>query len=344
MVKKTSFYMFGMDGQRPQECAELLKERGIDAVVAPPDEQAAQAALQAGLDVWGCIGAFSLQADDPQEYYAEDALGRRGEWFGSGCPNEDALWQRNLAKIGRWRELGARGVFVDGARFASPCPGTEPFLSCFCKRCMAQGERAGYDMEKMRRDVRAWAQKPGTDAPRDWLRFRSECIGRRMAQFTGTVHNSAMQSGAFVFAPSLAPLVGQTEEALAGLDIVAPMLYRRYRQRPGIACLNAEYESLWHFYENRGESDISRAVFAQTGVLPQKTGAQEIWLSGFLPDAVGEETSRAAKQTKGVLAPIVQLDDDRLADTIGCAVQAGAQAVGFFAYTKEDIAKMPRLS
>lgn len=338
------YYIFGMDGSDPQQCAKMLRARGFSGVVNPPDRQSAQAVRAADMDVWGCIGAFSLRPEDPPEYYAEDAFGRQGAWFGSGCPNEDALWQRNLAKIGRWREWGARGVLVDGARFASPCPGTEPFLSCFCKRCMAQGERAGYDMEKMRRDVRAWAQTPGTDAPRDWMRFRSEYIGKRMARFTSTVHNANMQSGAFVFAPSLAPLVGQTEEALAGLDVVAPMLYRRYRQRPGIACLNAEYESLWSFYENRGDGDVSRAIFAQTGVWPQKTSAQEIWQSGFLPNAVGEETTHMAKQTKGVLAPIVQLDDDYLMDTIEHAVQAGAKAVGFFAYTKEDIAKMPRLS
>lgn len=336
------YYIFGMDGSDPLQCAKMLRARGFSGVVNPPDRQSAQAVRAAGMDVWGCIGAFSLRPEDPPEYLAQDAFGERRRWFGSGCPNEPELTRRALVAMEQWKQWGARGVLADGARFASPCPGTELFLSCFCPRCMALGAKMGYDMKGMRQSVRLWSQTPGMRVPGEWLRFREECTRRWFERFAACAREGGLECGAFVFAPSLGALVGQTSASTAGLSIAAPMLYRRYSHRPGIACLNDEYASLHRFYAQRGDTAPNAQIALETGAQMPAQSAQEIWQNGFAPQDIARETARA--QYAGVLAPIVQLDDDNLAQTIRQIRDAGARAIGFFAYTKEDIAKMPCLS
>ncbi len=335
------YYMFGMDAKVPAECAKMLKKRGFGAVVSPPTDEAAQAVRDAGMQVWGCVGAFSMREGDPDEYLAEDAFGSRRKWFGSGCPNERALWERGFGQIEIWKKRGAARVLGDGARFASPCPGTELFLSCFCPRCMQKGKELGFDMEKMRADVRAWSQTPGMNIPQEWLRFREECVREYFDEFSARIHAAGMESGSFIFADSLAGIVGQTPEATKSLDVVAPMLYRKYVPRPGIACLNDEYASLFAFYKQRGDENAADVIFAENGVRVPAENAQEIHDIGFAPQAVGDETSRAAKRNDALVAPILQLDDEELGKSIASAKENGAQEIGFFAYSEQGLAYLP---
>ena len=344
MVMQMRFYMFGMDGERPGECARELKAKGVSVVVSPPDEKAAQALRDEGLDIWGCIGAFSMKDSDPEDWLSEDAFGEKRRWFGSGCPNERALWERGFDQISRWKSMGAKAVLADGARFASPCPGTELFLSCFCPRCMEKGAQMGYDMEKMRESVQKWAKTPGMTLPEEWLRFREECTAAYFSEFARRVRAEGMECGSFVFAPSLGNSVGQTEKSTRGLDIIAPMLYRKYLPRPGIATLNDEYASLWRFYEARGDADIAEQIEAECGTGMPGKNADGIWQNGFAPEAIGTETAQAKAGYGGLTAPILQLDDDRLAQTIGSAAAAGADAIGFFMYNEEGMRKMPGLA
>lgn len=336
--------MFGMDGEKPEECAKALSQRGVGAVVSPPSERAAEAVRQAGMDVWGCIGAFSLRGGDPDEYLAEDAFGKRRRWFGSGCPNEKALWERGFAQIEKWKKWGAKGVFADGARFASPCPGTELYASCFCPRCMALGEELGYDMKGMRRRVRLYMTMPDLLPPADWLRMREECTGRWFAAFAQEVRAAGMQPGSFIFAPGLCALVGQTSTAAQALEVVSPMLYRLYRPRPGIATLNDEYASLYELYQKRADGSPGKTICEHTGMQMPFGSAEEIRLNGFAPEAIGFETLRAKQMYDKPVAPIIQLEDEKLAQSIACAKEAGADAIGFFAYTREGLERLPDLN
>jgi len=344
MVKEMRYYIFGMDGERPVECAKELKERGFSAVVSPPGERAAEEAKEAGLEIWGCIGAFSMHEDDPEEWLAEDAFGERRRWFGSGCPNENALWDRGLSAIEKWKKWGAKGIFADGARFASPCPGTELFASCFCPRCMELGKKLGYDMNGMRRRVRLYTKMPDLLPPADWLRFREECTGRWFSAFSERVRSAGMISASFIFTPGLSGLVGQTPEAARELHLVAPMLYRRYRPKPGIATLNDEFAALHRLYAGRGDAAAAQTILAHTGVQTKFDNADDIWQNGFEPGIIGSETARAKRMYNAPVAPILQLDDERLDESIRCAKQAGADAIGFFAYSEEGMRHLPDLN
>lgn len=337
------FYMFGMDGVRPEDCARDLKARGFSAVVSPPNARAAEAVHAQEMEVWGCIGAFSMREGDPQDWLAEDAFGERRRWFGSGCPNEPALWERGFLQIETWKNMGASCVMADGARFASPCPGNELFFSCFCPRCMAQGQKMGFDMETMRESVRLYANTPDLPPPAQWLRFREQCAKAWFSQFASRVQATGMTPGSFLFTPGLAPFVGQTPSAVETLAIAAPMLYRKYSHRPGIACLNDEYASLFRQYAARADADPARSIREQTGMHMPFDNADDIWQNGFEPEAIGLETARAGRMYRAKIAPILQLDDDMLDLSVRCAAGAGADAIGFFAYSREKMACLPDL-
>lgn len=343
MVKNMLFYMFSMDAKESEKCAREMKARGIGAVVNPPDERAAQALQKEGLDIYGCIGSFSMRDEDLEEYLAEDAFGQRRRWFGSGCPNEKALWERGFDQISKWKKMGAKGVLADGARFASPCPGNELFLSCFCPRCMEKGAQMGFDMAQMREDVCAWSKTPGMRIPEEWLRFREECTAIYFAEFASRVRAQGMECGSFVFTPCIGQIVGQTEESVRGLDIVAPMIYRQYKSRPGIATLNGEFAGLWQFFEQRGDKDLAEYIGPQFGMYLTDDSADAIWENGFEPETICAEVIMAKVGYGGMIAPIIQLDDDRLAESIECAAASGADAIGFFMYNEEGLKNLPDL-
>lgn len=338
------YYMFGMDADTPEECAREMRLRGISTVVGPPNVRAAEACRKEGLCVYACFGAYGMRSGDPDAWLSEDAFGNRRRWFGSGCPREDALFERNLTDgIQKAKATGASGILADGLRFASPAPGSELFLSCFCPRCREKGEKLGFDMDAMRSDVQAFAKTPGRMPPEKWLAYREACVAEGFSAFRKRVEGEGLESGSFVFADSLSALVGQTARAAQGLSILAPMLYRRYRKRPGIACLNDEYAALYALYESRGDADPALEIERFTGVAPPSGGTEAILERGFEPSAIAWKTARARSKFSGRLAPILQLDDERLRESIRAAVESGADSVGFFAYEKESFANMPEL-
>ncbi|HEU5318178.1 MAG TPA: hypothetical protein VFX49_18845, partial [Chloroflexota bacterium] len=154
-------------------------------------------------------------------------------------------------------------------------------------------------------------RQPGLAA---WLRFRTGCIVghvadvRRVIEDVNRSRAHPFLLGAYLFAPSLAPLVGQGYAALAPLlDVVSPMLYRTLT--PGDACLTTEH-----------------AALAALRLLPSHTE--------FTAADVGSEVqaARAALAPAAALVPILQLLDDSVVDVTRAATTAGADAVDYFIY------------
>lgn len=345
-------FLFGFDEGQPERCARQLRDRGVDAVIVGGADERARAALaENGLELHLSYGAHGLSADfDRQEHWAVHASGGVARWFHSGCPNDEALAgaRLNAALERACRTPGVRGVWVDGARFASfaSAEGTEGFFSCFCPRCIRKMEALGIDAERVRSAaLRLSAERRISDeaAIADWFRFRAACVAEFMTRFAERVHALPGRplAGAFVFAPSLAGFVGQTARACAALDAVSPMLYRAYPHEDGPACLGHEWAAARERFEPQVLAQLSELAGGQW--IPAD-GVERLRTRGFSPEHVGREVSAARAQLRRgqTLMPILQIEDERLADSVNAALRAGADGCGYFMCGQAPLEALPR--
>lgn len=329
------FYMFGMDENMPESSAKSLKQLGFSAVVCPGNQRCVDAVRENGMDAYVCVGAFPQQAGSKN---CVDVYGNERIWFSSGCPNDAASNRRNEEK---WQSIarlsGLNGMFIDGARYASPASpeGFESLFTCFCPDCMEQMEQMGFDSESIREDVRRWRDGKKLLPPSAWLRFRSIVVAQAMRRFVETVKtaNGSLRAGAFVFPHSLGSLVGQTPDVYTDLDIVAPMIYRCYMQPCGPATLNHECAAL---YKHFG-AETTRLL---TGI----DVAENVLEEGFPPEIIGSELRQTSQVQNQLLAPIIQLDDARMPESIASAKNNGAHWIGFLAYNSAHLHFLPELS
>jgi len=334
--------IFGMNAKDPAAGARELREHGMDGVVCGSFTPECAAALEAeGLEMYLSFGAYGVPRDGGR--LAQDAFGQPRRWFNSGCPNDWENAQKHLdAVLEKAAALpGLRGILVDGARFASfaSVEGVDSFFTCFCPQCMQAMTDMGLDAEAIRKTVGRLMQtrKPASGdetALRQWLLFREKTVQRYMDRFAQRVHalRPDLLAGAFIFAPSLGAFVGQTAEACRSLDVISHMLYRDFHQQYGVACLGHEWAALIGGFGESIGAFIS-ACSPDHAFSVDKTPAQ-LLESGFPPDWVRAEVAHA----RGIypagqqLWPIIQTDDDRVHETDRLAVEAGADAVAFFAY------------
>ncbi|MCK9251899.1 MAG: hypothetical protein M0P55_04015 [Clostridiales bacterium] len=363
-------YMFGIDRENPADCAARLAEAGIGAVVTGlrPDPAVQKAIRRQGLDLYTCFGAFSLGRDFTGEAHMARDTGQIPRlWFGSGCPNDPDLRQTRLAEAVETAAVAeVQGLFVDGARFASPASGEtfDAFLTCFCPRCQQEAAKAGFDPDQMLRAVQSLAAivangqgkmrlpdiLTGLDS---WLGFRSHGMRAYYRELVRAVRRRLPDCpvGAFIFPASLARWVGQGAETVAGLDWVAPMLYRRYPGNSGPACLNHEWASLLEALTANSGIPLREAAAAtglplawlDTRTDPDRLTPEQIRQEGFLPETLARETDALVKVlTASSVAPIIQLADEKLPDSVRAVRSAGAAGLGFFAYQADQIERLGR--
>ena len=346
------YWMFGAGSDIPKSLA-LLKDLGFQAVVGN-DPALIEEAGRLGLAVYLCSGAYSASAPfDGEEYLARDINGNPQLWFGSTCPNQPDVRRHNLAWIAEMaRTEGIRGVFLDGARFASPAssPAADAFYTCFCLVCEEKAEKLGFDFARMRAAVKVlYDNTPAQGLSlildhlaglTDWLAFRRVCTSEHLQNFAHTVKevNPSLETGIFIFSPSLAPLVGQHYGDLRGhMDIFSPMIYRHYQAQQGPACLNFELSVLADELTKRllPFERVLSLLHVLTGL--DMTGFDDpvsIRENGFAPLAVASETRKARQLIgdDGRLIPIIQLADDSLDESMQQAAAGGADGVNFFVY------------
>ena len=337
--------MFGFDDKNPERCAEALKKQGIDAVVlGGADEKVERALAESGIELYLCYGAHGMGEDfAAEEHLARDPFSRPARWFGSGCPNDaEIIGARLSAVLEKAKKLPTlKGIFVDGARFASfaSVEGAESFFSCFCPRCMAKMERMGFDAENIRAAVgRLMETRRVADADRlflqSWFAFREACVKEYMEKFADAVHTlpGGLLAGAFVFAPSLGAYVGQTERACAPLDVVSHMIYRAYPHAEGPACLGHEWAGAASLFGCGGmRAPVECADAEKAHLVPQNT-PEALLQNGFGPERIGEEIAAVRPRIQTRLLPILQIEDDALQASAESALRAGADGLGYFAY------------
>ncbi len=353
-------WMYGC-GSDPERNAREMNDFGIDAVVGVPRD-AVDKVTAAGLEAWLCGGAFGT-AETDEANLARDLDGTPRYWFGSGSPNSLTLRDRCLKNYeGMAGTPGITGIFVDGCRFASPASGWDAFLTDFSEHSRKKAEAIGMDWEVMTRDMRtlrdllraASAGEPPASLKSPlhavetlsrlpgvalWLRFRRVCINEHFRALAEVIKGAGLKMGVYIFAPSLAPLVGQDyAELMALADVVSPMLYRNYAEAPGIACLNWELAALASPWDGPSDSSARQAwlelaldLLNWSETVPERDLERA---RAALPSSlVGLETERARKVPgTAELAPIINIEDDAMGDTVAAVEQAGADGVGWFLF------------
>ena len=339
-------YMFGLGGDYDAS-AKKLADMGYDSVVLSGNDMAAfEAANNAGLETWLCYGAHSIGDFSAADYGAKDVNGAPAPWFGSACPNAAEVNAFNIDRAFETaKAAGVKGIFVDGARFASfaSAEGSSSFFSCFCDTCRARMRKFGINDEavavgiaevvKFLKGGDGKDKVPLMHAAIDaWLDFRGRCVKEYMNNFAVRAHAEGFDAGAFVFAPSLWWFVGQRPDALSSLDVVAPMLYRAYPHAEGPACLNHEWAALKQLLSGheRSPAELASMLF-DTAIISDDP------ISGFPPEHVGVETAaaRAMIPNRVKVMPIVQTEDAELEKTVQCVMNAGADGCGEFCFAQK---------
>lgn len=338
------YNLFGMDARQPERFARVLREKGYSGVIGGAgNEKGVQAAADQGLTYDLSVGAFGLGGGFSRP--ALDCEGIERRWFSSGCPSDRAM---RAARLEQYEQLaaqpGVRAVIVDGARFASFASqeGVDSFFTCFCPECMRAAEEMGFDPARMLSGARALKrftqtgegdEKQALTGVGEWLAFRQESVSRFLRDFARAVHRQGKLAGAFVFAPSLSRWVGQAAAEECGLDILSPMIYRRYRASVGPACLNHEWAALIGLLTEK--SGLSRQEAARLTHAPELP--EDILRDGFDEKQVERETRALFRPEKGcLLSPILQRDDERLLPSLRAAQRGGAQEISLFAYDTMD--------
>ena len=180
------------------------------------------------LDLWGRIpGNFDLT---------------EGEGFRFNCPSDPHNAAGIVAVYDReFGDCGFDGVFLDRIRTQSFVGGLGGVLSCGCPLCAERYAAEGVDLAAVRD---AWAAKgdaflsvsgydsadgfhfsdPLCDA---FFRAKGHIVSEAVAAVADSLHSRGLGIGMDLFAPFMAPFVGQDYAILSQhADFIKPMLYR----------------------------------------------------------------------------------------------------------------------
>lgn len=181
------------------------------------------------LDLWGNIPSnYDLAA---------------GEGFRFNCPSDP----QNIANIvavydNNFSDCGFDGVFLDRIRTQSFVSGNGGVLNCCCELCTAKFKEEGVDLEIVRE---AW-EDAGDDflsvtgytpeggfvfedkLTQDFFYAKGHIVSGAVAAVADSLRNRGLEIGMDLYAPFMAPFVGQDYEILtAHADFIKPMLYRQ---------------------------------------------------------------------------------------------------------------------
>lgn len=181
------------------------------------------------LDLWGNIPSnYDLAA---------------GEGFRFNCPSDP----QNIANIvavydNNFSDCGFDGVFLDRIRTQSFVSGNGGVLNCCCDLCTAKFKEEGVDLEIVRE---AW-EDAGDDflsvtgytpeggfvfedkLAQDFFDAKGHIVSGAVAAVADSLRNRGLEIGMDLYAPFMAPFVGQDYEILtAHADFIKPMLYRQ---------------------------------------------------------------------------------------------------------------------
>ena len=166
-----------------------------------------------------------------------------GEGFCFNCPS-DPHNTANILKLydENFSDCGFDGVFMDRIRTQSFVSGVGGVLNCGCELCTAKFLAEGVDLEVVRAEWEAKGDKflnVTGYTPKDGFHFenpttaaffkaKGHVVSSAVAAIADSLRARGLEIGMDLYAPFMAPFVGQDYEILsAHADFIKPMLYRQ---------------------------------------------------------------------------------------------------------------------
>ena len=181
------------------------------------------------VDLWGKV---------PSNYDLTE-----GEGFCFNCPS-DPLNAENILKLydENFSDCGFDGVFMDRIRTQSFVSGVSGVLNCGCELCAAKFKEEGIDLEAVKAEWEAKGDKflsVTGYSPKEGFKFenhtataffkaKGHVVSSGVAAIADSLRARDLEIGMDLYAPFMAPFVGQDYEILsAHADFIKPMLYRQ---------------------------------------------------------------------------------------------------------------------
>ena len=181
------------------------------------------------VDLWGTIPAnYDLAA---------------GEGFRFNCPSHPQNITNVVAIYDRhFSDCGFDGVFLDRIRTQSFVSGVGGVLNCGCSVCAEKFREEGIDLDAVRA---AWTEKgdaflsvTGYDTEKGFsfvdplatafFKAKGHIVSKAVASVADSLRSRGLEIGMDLYAPFMAPFVGQDYEILSQhADFIKPMLYRK---------------------------------------------------------------------------------------------------------------------
>lgn len=183
----------------------------------------------AAVDLWGAVPAnYDLAA---------------GEGFRFNCPSDP----RNIADViaiydDNFSDCGFDGVFLDRIRTQSFVSGVGGVLNCGCESCRARFEAEGVSLDEVMDEweaagdrflsVTGYTPSDGfvfeNPLAEEFFKAKGHIVSGAVADVADSLRSRGLEIGMDLYAPFMAPFVGQDYEILAAhADFLKPMLYRQ---------------------------------------------------------------------------------------------------------------------
>lgn len=222
---------WSLDQEIYREVGTYLHGKGIEMLLWLPvfAETEEVCDNSPALDLWGRIPAnYDLAA---------------GEGFRFNCPSSPENAARVVAIYDRYfADCGFDGVFLDRIRTQSFVSGVGGVLNCGCQLCREKFAIEGVDLEAVKAEFEAVgdaffnvtsfnpAAGPVFENPlaASYFRAKGHIVSAGVAAVADSLRARGLEIGMDLYAPFMAPFVGQDYAILAQhADFIKPMLYRQ---------------------------------------------------------------------------------------------------------------------
>ena len=222
---------WSVDKEIYKEVGTYLHSKGIKMLLWLPvfAETEEMCENSPAVDLWGNIPSnYDLAA---------------GEGFRFNCPS-DPQNAANVVAIydNYFSDCGFDGVFLDRIRTQSFVSGVGGVLNCGCPLCAQQFRGEGIDIEAVKAEWDAYGDaffSVTGYSPQDgfalensvasaYFKAKGHIVSSAVASIADRFHSRGLEVGMDLYAPFMAPFVGQDYEILARhADFIKPMLYRQ---------------------------------------------------------------------------------------------------------------------